>query len=139
MIDIARRRKLFIVISVGIIIAGIAAFTFIGRKPFRNLEASDIVSATVLLMPPNETIQITETSELVSNLKEIVIYNIDNSYRNYTGQAVIFTITMSDGTQMEVMEYNPFIVINGLGYKTKYEPCEDLNNYANSLLDDTID
>ena len=139
MLDVVIKKKLVIVISVCIIIAGIAAFTFIGRKPFRNLESSDIVSATVLLMPPNETIQITETSELVSNLKEIVIYNIVNSYRNYTGQAVIFTLTMSDGTQMEVMEYNPFIVINGLGYKTKYEPCEDLNNYANSLLNDTID
>ena len=54
-----------------------------------------------------------------------------NSYRNYTGQAVIFTITMSDGTQMEVMEYNPFIVINGLGYKTKYEPCEERNYSLN--------
>ena len=139
MIDVVRKKNFFIVISVCIIIAGIAAFTFIGRKPFRNLEQSDIMSATVLLMPPNEMIQIAETSELVSNLKEIVIYNIDNSYRNYSGQAVIFTLIMSDGTQMEVMEYNPFIVINGLGYKTKYEPCEVLNNYANSLLDDTID
>ncbi len=139
MADVVRKKKIFIVISICIIIVGIAAFTFIGRKPFRNLEPSDIVSATVLLMPPNETIQITEASELVSKLKEIVIYNIDNSYRNYSGQAVIFTLTMSDGTQIEIMEYNPFIVINGLGYKTKYEPCEALNNYANSLLDDKID
>ena len=36
MIDVVRKKNFFIVISVCIIIAGIAAFTFIGRKPFRN-------------------------------------------------------------------------------------------------------
>ena len=41
---------------------------------------------------------------------------------------------MTDGTQTEVMAYNPFLVIDGIGYKTKYEPCEALNSYANQLL-----
>ena len=34
------------------------------------------------------------------------------------------------------MEYNPFLVIDGVGYKTKYEPCEALNHYANRLLEE---
>ena len=35
-----------------------------------------------------------------------------------------------DGTQTDIMAYNPFIVIDGIGYKTKYEPCEALNSYC---------
>lgn len=109
-------------------------FAFSGRKPYKNLEASDIVSATVHLAPPDKTIQITDIKELVAYLNEVVIYNEDNSYTEYDGQAVIFTLTLADGSQEEITAYNPFVVINGTGYKTKYEPCEKLNNYANGLL-----
>ena len=65
---------------------------------------------------------------------DVVIYNKDNSFTEYSGQGVIFTLTMADGTQTEIMAYNPFLVIDGVGYKTKYEPCQALNRYANRLL-----
>lgn len=77
-----------------------------------------------------------EKKELVEYLKDVVIYKKDNSYTEYAGQGVTFTLTMSDGTQTQIMAYNPFLVIDGVGYRTKYEPCEALNNYANRLLDD---
>lgn len=105
-----------------------------GHKPFKNLDSSDIVSANVQLMPPDTTIQITDIKELVSYLNEVVIYGEDNSYTEYAGQAVVFTLDMSDGSQMKITEYNPFVIINGVGYKCKYEPCEALNNYANRLM-----
>lgn len=41
---------------------------------------------------------------------------------------------MADGTQTNMMAYNPFFVIDGVGYRTEYEPCEALNAYANGLL-----
>lgn len=117
-----------------IIIGIIVVFAFSGRTPYKDLEASNIVSATVHLAPPYKTIQITEIEELVAYLNEVIIYNEDNSYKEYSGQGVIFTLTLTDGSQEEIMAYNPFVVINGTGYKTKYEPCEKLNNYANRLL-----
>lgn len=86
------------------------------------------------MSPPDKTIQITEIKELVEYLKDVVIYNEDNSYTEYVGQGVTFTLTMTDGTQTEITAYNPFLVIDGAGYKTDYEPCEALNNYANKLL-----
>ena len=128
------KKKGLIAIIGCLIVIGIVVFAFSGRKPYKNLEASDLVSATVHLAPPDKTIQITEMEELVTYLNEVVIYNEDNSYMEYSGQAVIFTLTMADGSQEEIMAYNPFIVINGTGYKTKYEPCEKLNHYANKLL-----
>ena len=106
------------------------------KKPFKDLEPSEIVSATVRLTPPDTTIQIEEIGELTGYLNEVVIYNEDNSYTEYSGQGVIFTLKLSDGTQTEVMAYNPFFVIDGVGYKTKYEPCQALSAYANRLLND---
>lgn len=133
-------RKRTMVISLICILS--VAFTMIifvfasGRKPYKDLEAAQIVSATVQLSPPGKTIQITETKELVDLLKDVVVYNKDNSYTDYSGQGVTFTLVMIDGTQTSIMGYNPFLVIDGASYKTKYEPCEALNHYANRLLEE---
>lgn len=127
--------SLICILSVTIIMIVFAVIS--GRKPYKNLDTSQIVSAVVRLTPPGETIRITEMTELVNLLKDVVIYNEDNSYTEYCGQGVIFTLTMADGTQTSIMAYNPFLVIDGVGYKTKYEPCEALNQYANMLLEQT--
>ena len=105
-----------------------------GHRPFKDLEAADITSANVRLSPPDTTIQIVETEELASYLNEVVIYNKDNSYTEYAGQGAIFTLSLADGSQVEITAFNPFIIIDGIGYKCKYEPCEALNNYANRLM-----
>lgn len=135
------RKKAIIIISlIGILSATIimmAVAVVSGRKPYKDLNSSQIVSAMVRLTPPDKTIEITEIAELVNLLKDVVIYNEDNSYTEYSGQGVIFTLTMTDGTQTSIMAYNPFLVIDGVGYKTKYEPCEALNQYANMLLEQT--
>lgn len=130
-------KKRWLIISiVCVLILGIAVIVFAagGKKPYKALDASQIVSATVRLTPPDKTIQIVEIKELVEYLKDVVIYDEDNSYTEYSGQGVTFTLTMTDGTQTKIMAYNPFLVIDGVGYKTKYEPCEALSNYANKLL-----
>lgn len=56
-----KRKRLMIVIGFFVIL-GIAVLIVSGRKPYKNLEASDIVSATVHLIPPDKTIQITDIS-----------------------------------------------------------------------------
>lgn len=116
-------------------IIGIIAYIFSSRenKPFKNLDY--LKQVKVLLMPPGEEVEITDKKELANHLKDLVIYQPDNSYKDYYGQAVIFIITMNDSSETEIMVYNPFLVIYGVGYKTKYEPCEALNKYANSLLE----
>ncbi len=134
------RKRTMIILLICILSVAITMIIFAavgGRKPYKDLEAAQIVSATVQLSPPGKTIQITETKELVDLLKDVVVYNKDNSYTGYSGQGVTFTLVMADGTQTSIMEYNPFLVIDGVGYKTKYEPCEALNRYANMLLERT--
>lgn len=117
-----------------VVTAVIGFSSFGGKKPYKDLDSTQIASATVHLAPPDTTIQIVEIKELVAHLKDVIIYNEDNSYTEYNGQSATFTLTMTDGTQISIMEYNPFLVIDGVGYKTKYKPCEALHNYANRLL-----
>lgn len=120
------------ILLVIVVVMGFAAFG--GKKPYKDLDAAQIMSVTVRLAPPDTTVQITDIEEFAAYLKDIVIYHEDNSYTEYNGQSVTFTLTMTDGTQTSIMAYNPFLVIDGVGYKTKYEPCEALSSYANRLL-----
>lgn len=106
----------------------------VGRRPFVDLDASEIALATVRLIPPDKTVEIADTESLEEYLKDVVIYRRDSSHSQYAGQYVNFTLTMKDGARTEVAAYNPFLIIDGVGYRTKYEPCEALNQYANDLL-----
>ena len=130
-----RKKAIF---TAAVIIAVLTAGVMIsrGKAPYKNLKAANIVSAAVYLSPPNKTVQITdaEIEELVSYLNEIVIYNEDNAYTHYCGQAVMFTLTMADGSQEKITACNPFVIINGIGYQTKYESCKQVSRYANNLL-----
>lgn len=127
-------RKGMLPAAVILIVLAAAVMLSRGNMPYRDWNPSDIVSAAVQLSPPGETVPIEETEELVSLLREVVLYREDNSYPEYTGQAVTFTLTMADGTREEITAYAPFVIINGTGYQAKYEPCEQLNRYANQLM-----
>lgn len=129
-------KKVGLILLVIFIIVCSVVFILSGQKPYKYLTVSDIESVTVHLIPPDKKITITDFEEVVEYLNDIVIYNKDNSYTEYDGQGVIFTFVMTDGSEEEIMGYSPFIVINGVGYKTKSELCNKLNNYANNLLND---
>jgi len=133
------KKKALIVILACIVLIGMIMIVYrtaAGKKPFQDMEPAEIVSATVRVTPPDTTVQIVDIEELAGYLNEVVLYREDNSYTEYSGQGVIFTLKLSDGTQTEVMGYNPFFVVDGVVYKTKYEPCQALNAYANRLLKD---
>lgn len=103
-------------------------------RPYVDLQAEDIVSASVTLTPPEKTVAIEDKEALASLMNELVTYNMDQRYMEYAGQGVVFDLTLSDGKTQTVNAYNPFLVIDGIGYKTSYEPCAELANYANGLL-----
>ncbi len=130
------------VISLVLVLIFMFSFSGCGQqseKPYKDLVASDVASATVTLSPPNKTVQIDDIEKLVSLLRDVVIYEEDNSYGEYYGQGVLFTLTMTDGSTQEARPFGDFFVINGTGYKTKYKPSENLNNYANELFSEAVD
>lgn len=124
----------------GLILAAAAAvcataiFVRAGRRPFRALEAGQIASATVTLTPPDRTLRIDDREALAALLREAVTYRRDDGWQESCGQGVTFSLTMADGTARTVMAYNPFLVIDGVGYRTEYGPCEALSAFANELL-----
>lgn len=132
------KKKILIPVLCALVLAGgvLAKLYLIGSKPLRGLAAGEVASATVELYPPDATLELTqeEIEELVPILNRVVTYQRDDSYTEADGQAVIFTLTKTDGTQLRVQAYNPFIVIDRVGYRTKYGPCEDLNQLGNDVL-----
>lgn len=136
-----KKRKLLL-FSTCTLLFGVIAIVYAvsGKRPYKALDTSQLAYATVHLIPPDKTVEIADMEKLVEYLRNVVIYQEDNSYTEYDGQGVTFTLFMADGTQTTVMAYNPFLVIDGVGYRTKYEPCQDLNQYANHLLnaDDAV-
>ena len=127
------KKAILVICALGIILA--TACSSNKTKPFNTMSTEDVVSATVELLPPGVKVDLSleEIGELVAILQMVEIYEKDDSYRDYRGQAVIYSITKVDGTQQTIMAYNPFIVIDGIGYKTKYEPCEALNALGNTI------
>ena len=123
------------ILAAAVVLAALTAAVLIarGKMPYQDLKASEVVSAAVRLSPPDETVPIADPEELVALLKEVVIYREDNSYTEYSGQAVTFTLIMTDGSQEEITAYSPFLIVNGTGYRAKYGPCEQLSRYANQL------
>jgi hypothetical protein len=64
-----------------------------------------------------------------------VTYKRDNSFGEYNGQWVEFEITKTNGETLVVAAYNPFLIIDGKGYETEYEPCEQLNALGNRWIE----
>lgn len=104
-----------------------------GKRPFQDLKSEDISHVTVELTPPQIRLAVSEEelSELVDILNRVVIYEKDDT--EYAGQSVHFIIEKSDGTQTDITACNPVLIIDGVGYRTKYGPCEDLNRLAYNL------
>ncbi|MCD7838431.1 MAG: hypothetical protein LUG65_05930 [Clostridiales bacterium] len=134
-----KKKRIALLVLVCVVAVGVASLALSGtwgRRPFKNLSAEDIVTASVTLTPPGETVEIAELEELEDDLNAVVIYRKDNSYTEYAGQSCVFSLTLTDGTTLEVNAYNPFLIIDGVGYRCEYEPCEALNSFANRLLEE---
>jgi len=130
------------VITACVLVLGILTIVLLnifGTKPFSRLSASEIVSAELFIVPPDSTVTLTnkeDIAELTDILNEIIIYQEDNSGREYAGQLVQATITLKKGETHTIGAYNPFLFLNGKCYRTKYEPCQKLNAFGNRILNE---
>lgn len=123
--------------AVLIVAAGLFFVPLFGSRPFKDLHAEEVASIELTARPPDITAQVAEQDtiqEIISALNQVVIYQKSDEWRYYAGQYVQFVLTMKSGERVEVAAYNPFVIIDGQGYKTKYEPCEELNRLANAYL-----
>ena len=132
------KKKMFAAVPVLFLAAALFAMGLsAGKKPFADLQAGDIASARVQLFPPGETVPLRDSERLAELLRKIVVYREDDSYQDYAGQTCLFVIEKTDGTRLEVTAFSPFVIINGVGYRCRPEPCEALSQYANRILQET--
>ncbi len=122
-------KRIACVLAAALVCTGlIACSAESGTKPFEELSADDIVSVSVNCTPPGVTVETDDEDkieELVNLLSEQVIYEEDE--KEYAGQSVIFTIYKADGTETKVNAYNPQLIIDGVKYTTKSDPCNELS------------
>lgn len=133
-----RRKLLFAVPLCCLAVLAAALFQGWGSRPLAELAVPDIRKAEVELFPPGVRFTLTpeEVEELVPLLNELVVYRReDDSWRDYSGQLCLFTLTLADGRQTTVQAYNPFLILDGAAWRTQYEPCEALSHFANTLRD----
>ena len=132
------RKGVLIAASACLVLLGVIVYGYysVGKLPYKDLDSSEILSAVVRLEPPGKTLPVADTKELTEYLQDVVIYNRDNSYKTYDGLSVTYTLTMTDGTQTEIMPYSSYLVIDGIGYRTERGPCDALIDYANKLSDE---
>ena len=108
-----------------------------GHRPFRTINADEITAIDITARPPDVTRKITDAAEIAKIadvLKSVVIYQESAEWREYAGQVMEFSLTMQSGGQVTLVAYNPFLIIDGQGYRTKYGPCEELNRLGNELI-----
>ena len=107
------------------------------NTPFLKLRAEDIDKVTVGIYPPGTVTELSEKQieELLTLLNRNVTYDRDDSYTQYEGQAVVYTIEKKDGTTTKVNAFNPFLVIDGVGYRTEYESCNELSAFGNRIAE----
>ena len=68
-----KHKKFLLIALICLIGIGISFLLFSAHRPFKDLAAADITSASVRLSPPDTTIQIVETEELVSYLNAVLV------------------------------------------------------------------
>ena len=107
----------------------------VATRPYENLTATDIASATVELIPPPVTVELDAEAieKLVALLQTVEIYGKFTSNEAYAGQAIIYTLTKTDGSVETFMHYGVYAVVNGVKYHAEYEPSEALNLLGNTL------
>lgn len=133
-----RRKFLFsLLVPAALAVLLPAAFFLYGKKPFASLTAEKLEKACIRLEPPGKSLELTEEEmeELISLLQKLKTGRRDDSYRDYCGQAVTFTLTETDGGEISVMTYYPFLVIDGAGYRTEYDSCHALDRFGSGLLE----
>lgn len=132
-----QKRNQMIALAAAIILGICAALGTLltGNKPYAGLESEQLSKVEMQLTPPDVRFELgaEEVEQLTPILRQLTIYRQDDSYTDYAGQTVQVTLTLQDGSTIKVVECNPFLVIDGVGFKAKEESCSQMQAFANQL------
>ena len=137
------KKKIIIVCSVIIVIFCVMVFyiSFIGTKPFKELEVNEIERIVMHCAPDNQEVELSkeEQQKVVDLLQDVVIYNRTFQHKFYGGTLYYYTIVKRDGTKVEVTFSDQFIIIDRKAYRTKNEYWNEVNALESELGDKYFD
>ena len=131
-----QRRILYAaMIALLLLVPSVALFFQSSEKPFRDLEAGQVVGVCVEAASSGEAVALDEqaVADFVSVLQAVKLYGEDPGYQEASGPFVTFSFALSDGTEHTVSACAPYVVIDGTGYRTDVEPCQALSSLAEQL------
>lgn len=123
------------IVIIGCIIVSLFLLQPKGDIPLADLTADSINSIEINAYPPDDIKVINDREEIeriVSVMQEIVTYKQVKS-NDFTGQMVVYTLMMTDGTTQDIAVITPLVRIEGQYYKTKYAPAEELNRIYQAM------
>jgi len=102
----------------------------------KNISTGKIQSVQLIANPPGKKTMLSdkEIIQFCRLLDNVVLNEKTGCYSDNTGQWIQFNITFQDGGKSWAAAYNPFFIIDGTGYNTDYKPCEEINVFANKVL-----
>lgn len=102
----------------------------------KGITADEVKNIVVKADPPGKKVKLTrkEIIEFTGLVNNVILYEKTGCYSETFGQMVTFNITKTDGTKIELIEINPFFVVDGQGFFTEYKPCEIINQFANRVV-----
>jgi len=109
-----------------------------GDKPFESLKSEDVEKIELLVNPANKITEITkkeQINKIINTLNKIVKNEVDSSWGSYNGQYIQYTIIKKNNEIIKIGVLSPFVTIDGIGYKLTNNVCEELNDLANSIID----
>lgn len=122
------------------VLVGLGTFRLAsGQRPFADITAEDIAQARVEMLPPGKSAKLDQEAvrELAGILRVATVYQKDDSYLDDSGQAAIYSIERADGSEVELMAYSPYLVVDGVGYRARLEPCLALVALGNEAVEET--
>ncbi len=106
-------------------------------KTLIDFSAHNIASVELNIQPPNRQITLNkkQVEKLVQMINQVKIGEEESTYLEYTGQWVEFDILFDNNTLTKIAILNPYIIVNEKGYSANESILEELNAFANELLD----
>ncbi len=133
------KKKIVIVSSVIAMIFCVIIFykSFVGTNPFKGLTINEVESVMMHCIPDNKEVELSkeEQQKAADLLQDVVIYNRTFRHEFYGGTPYSYTIIKRDGTKMEVVFSDQFIIIHGKAYRTKSEYWDEVNTFESELGD----
>jgi hypothetical protein len=118
------------------VLLGAGSKTEVEPFPFADLDAGEIQSFQLLLIPPDRSTNFSDRmtiDKLARLLKDVEILGSYEPSDSRGGQFVRFTLTMANGETKVIIPDGTEFVIDGQWYTCTYLPSEALNAFANSL------